>query len=62
MTRLPNLDGVFYYRHKIGANCNVYAFIRPDGAIDLLDTGIIYVRPILSTVVTNREYIGQSWT
>ncbi len=49
--KVPGFDDVFFYRHKLGANCVVYAFKRGDGAIDLIDTGIYYARPVLADVV-----------
>lgn len=49
--KVPGLDGVFYYRQPLGANCVVYAFKRDDGMTDLIDTGIYYIRPVLASVV-----------
>jgi glyoxylase-like metal-dependent hydrolase (beta-lactamase superfamily II) len=36
---LKIFDDIFYYRHPLGANANVYAF-KDGGDIDLIDTGI----------------------
>ncbi|MBN2153989.1 MAG: MBL fold metallo-hydrolase [Candidatus Lokiarchaeota archaeon] len=49
--RVPGLQGVYFYRHQLGTNCVVYALERGDGALDLIDTGIYYIRPVLASVV-----------
>ena len=49
--KVPGFEDIFYYRHSLGANCVVYAFKRDDGALDMIDTGICYARPVLANVV-----------
>nr|MDO8115155.1 MBL fold metallo-hydrolase [Candidatus Sigynarchaeota archaeon] len=53
--KVPGFDDIFFYRNMLGANCVVYAFLRDDGAIDLLDTGIYYIRPVLSKVLVRMQ-------
>ncbi|MHA1999750.1 MAG: MBL fold metallo-hydrolase, partial [Promethearchaeota archaeon] len=56
--KVQGFDNIFFYKHRFGANCNVYAFKNPDGSLDLVDTGIYYLRPIFATVLKGMKGDG----